>query len=184
PLAVLSDRPKLLYDYFQQLFAQVTNPPSDSIREEIITSAVTTIGSEGNLLQPEPESCHLIKLKTPILSDREMAKLKRLDQQDFRSVTLPILFSAADGAGGMETQLQAIFRAADQAISSGATILVLTDRGLNAQQAPIPALLAVSGLHHHLIRQGTRTRVGLVLESGEPREVHHFALLIGYGCGA
>lgn len=184
PLAVLSDRPKLLYDYFQQLFAQVTNPPIDSIREEIITSAVTTIGSERNLLQPEPESCHLIKLKTPILTDREMAQLKRLDQQDFRSVTLPILFSAADGAGGMETQLQAIFRAADQAISSGATILVLTDRGLNAQQAPIPALLAVSGLHHHLIRQGTRTRVGLVLESGEPREVHHFALLIGYGCGA
>ncbi len=184
PLAVLSDRPKLLYDYFQQLFAQVTNPPIDSIREEIITSAQTTIGSERNLLKPEPESCHLIALKSPILSNADMAKLKHLNASGFSSVTIPMLFNPKDGVKGLEAALDTIFAAADQAIESGISILILSDRGVNAETAPIPALLAVAGLHHHLIRTGTRTRVGLVLESGEPREVHHFATLIGYGCGA
>jgi glutamate synthase (ferredoxin) len=184
PLSVLSDRPKLLYDYFQQLFAQVTNPPIDSIREEIITSAETTIGAERNLLDPQPESCHLIKLKTPILTNEELAKLKALSNGDFRSITLPILFDPKAGAAGLEAELEGIFKAADEAIARGVSILILSDRGMDENQAPIPALLAVSGLHHHLIRQGTRTRVGLVLESGEPREVHHHALLLGYGCGA
>ena len=184
PLAVLSDRPKLLYDYFQQLFAQVTNPPIDSIREEIITSAETTIGSERNLLNPEPESCHLIKLKTPILTNEELAKLKYVQEEGFQSLTLPIVFAAEAGVVGLETAMQQICAQADQAIASGVSILILSDRGIGSGKAPIPALLAVAGLHHHLIRQGTRTRVGLVLESGEPREVHHFAVLIGYGCGA
>jgi glutamate synthase (ferredoxin) len=184
PLAVLSDRPKLLYDYFQQLFAQVTNPPIDSIREEIITSAQTTIGSEGNLLQANPESCHLIALKSPVLSNEDLAKLRQLQDGGFKSVTMPILFDPKTGVEGMEAAMDQIFAQADQAISEGVSILILSDRGVSPGQAPIPALLAVAGLHHHLIRTGTRTRVGLVLESAEPREVHHFAVLIGYGCGA
>jgi glutamate synthase (ferredoxin) len=184
PLAVLSDRPKLLYDYFQQLFAQVTNPPIDSIREEIITSATTTIGSERNLLKPQPESCHLIELKSPILSNAELLKLQQINEAGFQSVTIPILFNPLDGVSGMEAAIDEICNRADRAIADGVSIVILSDRGVNSANAPIPALLAVAGLHHHLIRQGTRTRVGLVLESGEPREVHHFATLIGYGCGA
>ena len=183
PLAVLSDRPKLLYDYFQQLFAQVTNPPIDSIREEIVTSPVTTIGAERNLLAPQPESCHLIKLKTPVISNAELAKLKHLDG-DFQSITLPILFNPQEGVQGLETAIANICSQADQAIAESTSIIILSDRGVDRDHAPIPALLAVAGLHHHLVRHGTRTRVGIVLESGEPREVHHFAVLLGYGCGA
>ncbi|WP_353259159.1 glutamate synthase large subunit [Prochlorothrix hollandica] len=184
PLAVLSDRPKLLYDYFQQLFAQVTNPPIDSIREAIITSPITTIGSERNLLQPEPESCHLIELSSPILSNGELAKLKTLDAQGFKAETLEILFEAKAGVTGLEATLETLFAQADAAIEAGVNLLILSDRGVTADRAAIPALLAVSGLHHHLIRNGKRTRVGLVLESGEPREVHHCAVLLGYGCSA
>ncbi len=184
PLAVLSDRPKLLYDYFQQLFAQVTNPPIDSIREEIVTSAETTIGSERNLLKPTPKSCNLIELKTPVLTDEDLAKLKAVNEGEFKSTTIPMLFDPTAGVKGLEAALEEIFAQATQAIATGTNILILSDRGANKEKAAIPALLAVSGLHHHLIREGTRTRVGLVLESGEPREVHHFATLIGYGCGA
>jgi glutamate synthase (ferredoxin) len=184
PLAVLSNKPQLLYNYFQQLFAQVTNPPIDCIREEIVTSAITTIGSEKNLLNPVPESCHLIELKSPILTNEEFAKLKHLDQPGYKSITLPILYKVDKGAKGLEKALKDLFKAASKAIGEGLNIIILSDRGVNAKTAAIPALLAVSGLHHHLIREGTRTKVGLVLESGEPREVHHFSLLIGYGCGA
>ncbi|MDV3000684.1 MAG: Ferredoxin-dependent glutamate synthase 1 [Chroococcopsis gigantea SAG 12.99] len=184
PLSVLSDKPKLLYDYFQQLFAQVTNPPIDSIREEIITSPITTIGAEKNLLRPRPDSCHLIKLKTPILSNAELSKLKTINTGGFRSITLSSLFDPKDGVKGLEETLEGIFRAVDKGIDEGCNIVILSDRGVNPEGVPIPALLAVAGLHHHLIRQGTRTRIGIVLESGEPREVHHFATLIGYGCGA
>ncbi|MCU0551420.1 MAG: glutamate synthase large subunit [Leptolyngbya sp. Prado105] len=184
PLAVLSDRPKLLYDYFKQLFAQVTNPPIDSIREEIITSAETTIGAEKNLLQPVPESCHLIELKSPVLSNEDLAKLKHVDEQGFKSATIEIVFDPKLGVKGLESAIDHLCTQADQAIESGVNLLILSDRSVNAEKAPIPALLAVAGVHHHLIRTGARTRVGLVLESGEPREVHHFAMLIGYGCGA
>ena len=184
PLAVLSDRPQLLYSYFKQLFAQVTNPPIDSIREEIVTSAETTIGSEGNLLRPTPEHARLIKLKDPVLTNEELAKLRHLQTPGFKSVTLPILYNPDEGAAGLENTLSALFARASEAIKEGVNIIILSDRGISKQQAPIPALLAVSGLHHHLIREGTRTRVGLVLESGEPREVHHFALLLSFGCGA
>jgi glutamate synthase (ferredoxin) len=184
PLAVLSDRPKLLYDYFQQLFAQVTNPPIDSIREAIITSATTTIGSERNLLKPEPESCRLIELSTPVITNEELAKLKGLNNDSFKSQTLDILFNPQEGVKGLQKQMESIFAQADQAINNGVNILILSDRNMDEKNAPIPALLAVAGLHHHLIRTGQRTKVGLVLESGEPREVHHHAVLIGYGCGA
>ncbi|MGB8169861.1 MAG: glutamate synthase-related protein, partial [Chthoniobacteraceae bacterium] len=184
PLAVLSDRTKLLYDYFQQLFAQVTNPPIDCIREEIITSAETTIGSERNLLDPQPESCHLIELKTPILSNEELAKLRHVAEGQFKSVSIPILFDPKTGPAGCEKALEEIFAQASRSIAAGVNIIILSDRGVNKDSAPIPALLAVAGLHHHLIREGTRTRVGIVLESGEPRVVHHFSVLIGYGCGA
>jgi glutamate synthase (ferredoxin) len=184
PLAVLSNKPQLLYNYFKQLFAQVTNPPIDPIREEIITSTETMIGGRGGLLNPTPESCALIKLKHPILTNDELEKLRWLDRKPFKGVTLPILFKAADGAKGLESALEKLFTEADKAIAEGGSIIILSDRGISPELAPIPALLAVSGLHHHLIRAGTRGKVGLVLESGEPREVHHFALLIGYGCSA
>ncbi len=184
PLAVLSDQPQLLYNYFKQLFAQVTNPPIDCIREELITSAETTLGAERNLLEPEPESCRLIRLRQPILSNEQLARLKHLNVPGFKSVTLPILFRAEEGSPGMERALDALFAEADKALAYGANVIILSDRGMDKSHAPIPALLAIAGLHHHLIRQGTRTRTGLVLESGEPREVHHFSLLIGYGCAA
>ncbi len=183
-LAALSDRPRLLYDYFKQLFAQVTNPPIDPIREELVTSTETTLGSEGNLLAPAPESCRQLRLKIPILKDEELARLKLVQRPGLESRSLPILFKAGEGTSGLEKALDQLFAAAEEAIESGATILVLSDRGFDAEMVPIPALLATSGLHHHLIRRGMRTRAGLVVESGEPREVHHFCLLLGYGANA
>ena len=184
PLAVLSDRPQSLFSYFKQLFAQVTNPPIDCIREEIITAVETTLGTEQNLLKPVAESCHLIELKAPVLTNEELEKLRHIDQPGFKSITLPILFPAKGGESALAKAMEDLCVAASQAIQNGVNILILSDRGINKELAPIPSLLAVSGLHHHLIREGSRTRVGLVLESGEPREVHHFSLLIGYGCGA
>jgi len=184
PLAVLSNKPQLLYNYFKQLFAQVTNPPIDPIREEIITSTEIMVGGEGNLLEPTPESSRLIKMHYPILTNEELEKLRHVHRPGFKSITLPILFKVANGAKGLAGALDTIFAAADKAIKDGANIIVLSDRGVSATLAPIPALLAVAGLHHHLIRQGTRTQIGMILESGEPREVHHFAVLIGYGCTA
>jgi glutamate synthase (ferredoxin) len=184
PLAVLSNKSKLLYDYFKQLFAQVTNPPIDCIREEIVTSSVTTIGPERNLLDPKPESAYLIELQTPIISNEELAKLKHVAQGEFRSVTLPILFNPAQGAKGLESAFEELCRQASLHIDAGMNLIILSDRGIDDNHAAMPALLAVSGLHHFLIREGKRTKVGLVLESGEPREVHHFCTLVGYGCGA
>ncbi len=184
PLAVLSNKPQLLYNYFKQLFAQVTNPPIDCIREEIVTSTETTVGPERNLLKPEPKSARQIKLKSPILTNEEFEKLRHVNHPDFKSATLSILYRVAEGGQTLEKALEELFQKADKAIVEGVNLLVLSDRGIDHTQAAIPALLAVSGLHHHLIRQGTRTKVGLILESGEPREVHHFALLIGFGAGA
>ena len=184
PLAVLSDKPQLLYNYFKQLFAQVTNPPIDPIREELITSTTLTLGLEGNLVDPKPESCRQLRLPDPILKNSDMEKLRKIDMPGLKSLTLPILFNPAEGKTGLERALAELCKAADQAIADGTTILILSDKGVDRTHAPIPALLASSGLHHHLIRCGTRTRVGLVLESGEPREVHHFCLLLGYGVQA
>lgn len=184
PLAVLSDRPQLLYNYFKQLFAQVTNPPIDPIREELITSTDTMLGSEANLLKPTPESSRMIKLGHPLLTNEQLEQLRHVDRTGFKAVTLSMLFSPEGGPAGMEKRLDALFAEADEAIEKGTNIVIISDRGVDKDHAAIPALLAVAGLHHHLIRKGTRTRVGIVLESGEPREVHHFAVLIGYGASA
>lgn len=181
PLAVLSKKPQLLYNYFKQLFAQVTNPPIDAIREHIITAARTTIGAEGNLVQPGPESSRHIRLETPILTNLQLEKLRQQKIEGFKAVTLPILFPKAGGPQAMEQELEALFIKADEAFKAGATLLILSDRGVNKEYAAIPALLAVSGLHHHLIRQGTRIKMSLLIETAEAREVHHFAMLLGYG---
>ncbi|MCA0149321.1 glutamate synthase large subunit [Rossellomorea vietnamensis] len=184
PLAVLSKKPQLLYNYFKQLFAQVTNPPIDAIREQIITSVGTTIGAEGNLVNPGPESCRHIHLKTPIITGEELEKLRHQKEKGFKAVTLSILFDVTEEEDQLEWTLDALYEKADQAVADGATLLILSDRGVEREKAAIPSLLAVSGLHHHLIRQGTRTTVSILLESGEPREVHHFATLLGYGAEA
>jgi len=184
PLAVLSDRPHLLYNYFKQLFAQVTNPPIDPIREELVTATETTLGAERNLLHAEPASCRQIRLETPVLTDAELEKLKRLDLPGFQVQVLPMLFAAAGGEVALRSALDQLFSAAEAAIDDGANILILSDHGVDEQQAAIPALLAAAGLHHFLIRKGKRARTGLVLETGEPREVHHFCLLLGYGVNA
>ncbi len=184
PLAVLSDRPRLLYDYFKQLFAQVTNPPLDAIREELITSMESTIGPERNLLVPEPQSCRQISVRYPIIDNSQLAKLRHIRLQGFSAVTLPMLFRAADGAEGLARALEELNTQASEAVRSGYTILILSDRGVSAEFAPIPSLLATAGVHHHLVREGARTRCALVVESGDAREVHHVALLMGYGAGA
>ena len=184
PLAILSDRPQLLYNYFKQLFAQVTNPPIDPIREELITSTMTFLGSAGNILEPTSDCARLIRLEHPILTDRELDKLLGISLPGFCAEALPLLFFAKESPGALERALETLFAAADAAIAKGSNILILTDRGVDRERAAIPALLALSGLHHHLIRQGNRTRVALLVESGEPREVHHFAALIGYGADA
>jgi glutamate synthase (ferredoxin) len=184
PLAVLSDKPVLLYNYFKQLFAQVTNPPIDPIREEIVTATTTMLGSEANLLDPTPESCRMIKLDEPIIDNSALEQIRHVDTKNFRPVTIPILFEATAGPGALEQALETLFADADKALAEGKNIIILSDRGVDKDHVAIPALLAVAGLHHHLIRNGTRTKASFVLESGEPREVHHFALLLGYGISA
>jgi glutamate synthase (NADPH) large chain len=184
PLAVLSKKPQLLYNYFKQLFAQVTNPPIDAIREQIVTSVGTTIGAEGNLVKPGPESCRHIRLETPVLTCEELEKLRYQNEEGFKAVTLSTLFKVTKEEDQLEGALERLFTEADASIREGATLLILSDRGVAAERAAIPALLAVSGLHQHLIRQRTRTNVSILIESGEPREVHHFATLLGYGAEA
>ncbi|MBE2214200.1 MAG: glutamate synthase large subunit [Opitutaceae bacterium] len=185
PLAVLSNKPRLLYDYFKQLFAQVTNPPIDCIREEIITSAETRLGSEGNLLQPLPSDCRRLELKWPVLTNEEFAKIRRMDLPGLKVGVLSILFRTARGEKGLRKTMEELCHLARKMIEEeDVNVLILSDRGVNKDFAPVPALLAVAGLHHYLIREGLRTRISLVLETGEAREVHHFSLLIGYGCSA
>ena len=183
-LAVLSDRSRLLYDYFKQLFAQVTNPPLDAIREELVTDMGSTLGSERNLLKPEPASCHHVKIDDPVIDNHELAALRAISDPAFRSVTLPMLFSTADGAAGLERAMDELCRQASAAVAAGCSLIVLSDRGIDQDHAPVPSLLATAGVHHHLVREGTRTRCSLIIESGEAREVHHMALLLGYGAGA
>src|SRR5512143_670735 len=188
PLAVLSEKPQPLFAYFKQLFAQVTNPPVDAIREEIIMAVETAVGPEGNLLEPGPESCRQLSLPTPVLRNEEREKIRHCDggqaSRGLKTITLPILFRASGGGAALRRALEDLRFKASECIAEGYNIIVLSDRGHDAEDAPIPSLLAVAAVHHHLIREGTRTRIGLVLESGEPREVHHFALLIGYGASA
>ncbi len=182
-LAVLSDRPRLLYDYFTQVFAQVTNPPLDAIREELVTSMESTIGPEGNLLEPLPESCHQIKIKYPVIDNDQLARLRHLYYPGFRSTTLPMVFDPCRHGDGLEWAMADLKRRASDALAAGYNILILSDRAVDRQHAPIPSLLATAGVHHHLVREGTRTRCALVVESGDAREVHHCALLLGYGAG-
>ncbi len=184
PLAVLSNRPQLLSNYFKQLFAQVTNPPLDAIREEIITSLITTIGSEGNLLEETPEQCRLLRLEQPILTNMQLEQIGQLNVDRLKSRTLSTLFPRSAGPEGLRRRMDELRQEASQALAAGVTILILSDRGVNVEMVPIPALLATSGVHHHLVREESRTRCGLVVETGEAREVHHFALLTGYGAGA
>jgi glutamate synthase (ferredoxin) len=193
-LAVLSDKPRLLYEYFKQLFAQVTNPPLDAIREELVTDMGSTIGPERNLLLAEPESCRQIAIKYPIIHNEHVAKLRHLPPNiPFRSTTLSMLFDLPDGAlaksgpeaygAALEKAMDDLCRRASEAVAAGFDILILSDRGVSPKLAPIPSLLATAGVHHHLVREGTRTRCALVVESGDAREVHHVSLLLGYGAG-
>jgi glutamate synthase domain-containing protein 2/glutamate synthase domain-containing protein 1/glutamate synthase domain-containing protein 3 len=184
PLACLSDRPQPLFNYFKQLFAQVTNPPIDPIREEMVMSLTSYIGTERNILQETSQNCHTLKLEQPILSNRDLEKLRRVSQGDFLATTLPTLFHASEGLDQLERALDALCRRASLAIKSGYTLLILSDRGTDDQLVPIPSLLALTAVHNHLVREETRTQVALIVESGEPREVMHFALLIGYGASA
>ncbi|MBI1979247.1 MAG: glutamate synthase large subunit, partial [Elusimicrobia bacterium] len=184
PLAVLSERPQNLFNYFKQLFAQVTNPPIDPLREDLVMSIETTIGSEQNLFDENPLHCHQLKLDSPTLSNEQLAQIKEIQTGRIRSKTISTLFKAQDGANGLKSALDQICQSASQAVEDGFQILVLSDRGMNSEMAPIPSLLACGAVHHHLIRNATRMKVGLVIESGEPREIMHFALLMGYGAGA
>jgi glutamate synthase (NADPH/NADH) large chain len=183
-LAVLSERPRMLYDYFKQLFAQVTNPPLDGIREELVTQVSTPIGPESNLLEPTEKSCRRLKLDSPVLNNEDIARIRHIDLPGFKTKTVTALYRIADGAAGLEAALERVFEETDRAIDEGNTFVILSDRGMDAENAPIPALLATAGTHHHLVRNGRRMRVGLLVESGSPREVHHFATLIGYGADA
>jgi len=183
-LAVLSERPRLLYDYFKQLFAQVTNPPLDGIREELVTQVSTPIGPESNLLEPTAQSCRRLKLESVCLNNEDLARIRHVDLPGFKAKTVTALYRIADGIAGIEAALQRMFDETDRAVDEGHTFVILSDRGMDVENAPIPALLATAGTHHHLVRNGRRMRVGLVVESGEPREIHHFATLIGYGADA
>ena len=183
PLAVLSDKSPLLFSYFKQLFAQVSNPPLDAIREELVTSTSATIGPEQNLFDETPAHCRQLRLGGPVLTNRQLEQVRNVDKGELKSTTIRALFDPS-APGGLKRAMDLICSQASEAVRQGYPIIILSDRGVDAANAPIPSLLATAGVHHHLIREGTRTKVGLVVESGEPREVAHFALLIGYGAGA
>jgi glutamate synthase (NADPH/NADH) large chain/glutamate synthase (ferredoxin) len=183
PLAVLSERPQLLFKYFKQLFAQVTNPPIDPIREQLVMSLVTNIGPKPNLMDESPESCRRIKVQQPILTNADLQKIREIADSHFKSKTLRMLFRVAEGPDGLGAAVDELCKQASQAIKEGYTFLILSDRGVNEEWAPIPSLLGISAVHHHLVRECTRTEVGLILETGEPRDVHQFACLLGYGAG-
>ena len=188
PIAVLSQRPRLIFDYFAQLFAQVTNPPLDAIREELVTSTSSVVGPEGNVLQPGPDSCRQIVLPHPVISNEDLAKVLYLnehgDHPEFKSFAIDGLYPVAEGGAGMRTAIEDIQAKVSEAIADGAKIIVLSDRYSNTENAPIPSLLLTGAVHHHLVRNRTRTEVGLIVECGDAREVHHMALLLGYGAGA
>lgn len=184
PLAILSDKPQLLYSYFKQMFAQVTNPPIDSIREEMVTSTRVMLGNSGNLTDPNKAGTYALSMRTPILTNQELASIKALDCRRMKSVTLPILFDPTKGAEGLRDALNDLCEKAEEAARTDQNVLILSDRGVDENHAPIPALLAVAAVHNYLINKVLRTEIGLILESGEPREVHHFCTLIGYGVTA
>jgi len=180
-LACLSDQPRMLYDYFKQLFAQVTNPPIDSIREEIIMSLECYVGPEGNLLETTEQHAHRLRLRHPILTNEELQAIKAMDHRGWRSRTIDITFARGETPGALNTALDRICREAEQAIDEGYSVIVLSDRGISAERVPVSSLLACGAVHHHLVAREKRTRIGIVIESGEAREVHHHCLLVGYG---
>jgi len=184
PLACLSDKPQPLFHYFKQLFAQVTNPAIDPIREELVMSLTSYIGTERNILDETPAHCHTLKLPHPLLTNRDLEKLRRVSTSDLLATTLPMHFCVAGGEKELERALDELCRSASRAVKSRYTLLILSDRGIDEEYAPIPSLLALSAVHNHLVREGSRTQVALIIESGEPREVMHFCLLIGYGASA
>ncbi len=186
PIAVLSNRPRLLFDYFTQMFAQVTNPPLDAIREELVTSLGSAIGPEPNLLSDDPTHARKLVLDFPVVDNDQLAKIVHVARDPrlegiFRSYTVRGLYAVTGGGAALYDRLEAIFAEVDDAIANGATHIILSDRDSNAELAPIPSLLLTSAVHHHLLRARTRTRISLVVEAGDVREVHHAALLIGYG---
>ncbi|HYM56185.1 MAG TPA: glutamate synthase central domain-containing protein, partial [Solirubrobacteraceae bacterium] len=183
-LAVLSDQAPPLFSYFKQLFAQVTNPPIDPIREEIVMSLAPSLGNERNLFDETPEHAHKLLLDQPILLNRELETLRHVDHEVYAAETIDVTWPIADGPGGMGEAIERICRQAREAIAKGVNIIILSDRQIGPRRAPIPSLLALAAVHHHLVLQGTRLRAGIIVESGEPREVHHFATLIGYGASA
>ncbi len=184
PLACLSDKPQSLFHYFKQLFAQVTNPPIDPIREELVMSLTSYIGVERNILNETPQNCHTLKMPHAVLTNRDLEKLRRVSRGDLLASTLTSTFSARDGEAGLKRALDGLCRRASLAIKAGYTLLILSDRGVDEDFAPIPSLLALTAVHNHLVREGTRMGVALIIESGEPREVMHYCLLIGYGASA
>ena len=186
PIAAISERPKLLFDYFTQQFAQVTNPPLDAIREEVVTSMTTSIGPVRNLLEANAEHAKQMVLDYPIIGNDDLAKIKHIDRANNigKAVTISCLYRVDDGPEALEARLEAICAEVDQALVAGATFIVLSDRDSNRELAPIPSLLSCSAVHHHLIRSGTRMMAGLVVEAGDARDVHHVATLIGFGASA
>ncbi|CAL2094200.1 glutamate synthase subunit GltB [Tenacibaculum sp. 190524A05c] len=185
PLAVLSDRPQLLYNYFKQLFAQVTNPPLDGIREEIITDISLAIGSDRNIFDIIPEQAKKLRIQNPVISNEDLDKIKNLEHEDFKATTIPMLFPLEKGVNGIENALEGILYKATVAVEDeGVNVIILSDRGVNKEWAPIPALLACSYLHNSMYRKKTRSKIGIIIESAEPREPHHFATLFGYGASA
>ena len=184
PLACLSDKPQLLFNYFKQMFAQVTNPAIDPIREDLVMSLYDYIGREGNILEETPQLCHTLKKRHPIVTNWNLEKLRRVSWGDFLATTLPMLFRVGEGEKRLQEAVDSLCRRASLAIKSGYTLLILSDRGVDEEYAPIPTLLALSAVHNHLVREKTRNQVALIVETGEPREVMHFALLMGYGASA
>ena len=173
-----------LFNYFKQLFAQVTNPPIDAIREEIVTATNVYLGTEGNILSDLKTNCNQIKLDNPIISDEELAKIKGIKRDGFKVKVLKTLFNKNNGKDSLENSLDELFNETDKAYEEGFNIFILSDREVDEENVPIPSLLALAGLHHHLVKKGMRTTVAIIVESGEPREIHHFATLLGYGASA
>ena len=181
PLAVLSDDHQPLFNYFKQLFAQVTNPPIDAIREEIVTSTTVYVGEDGNILEEEPKNCQVLKIKNPILTNTDLLKIKHMKKEGFKVGVVPIIYYKNTS---LEKAIDRLFVEADRAYRDGTNILILSDRGVDENHVAIPSLLAVSAMQQHLIQTKKRTAVAMILESGEPREIHHFATLLGYGACA
>jgi glutamate synthase (ferredoxin) len=184
PLAVLSDRPQLLYNYFKQLFAQVTNPPLDGIREEIVTDISLTLGNEFNVFEIDANHAKKLSIKNPVISNEDLDKIKFIDHNDFKAATISTLYEINNGLNGLESALDDMINEVNKALVRGANIIILSDRGVSPGLAPIPMLLATSHTHHAFKRLKKRSQFGIIIESAEPREPHHFSLLFGYGASA